>query len=390
MPRTFSTNGGRAESSSIVQGLGCTPRAPQIRRIVSFGSPLSSAIACTVQWAAPAGFVLSDRSTTSATFSPVTRSPRSVRGPLSNPSIPNSRKRLRHLPSAAGVMSSSAATALLVRPSAQRRIIRQRSDSAPAPLRLRTSLSRQSRSSSSSLSGGARLPGLSSPRAIASTCPPLGEARSRRPLRLSASPSMRSSRKLRRQAATVALHKPNSLPTSRFDRPSAQRTIALQRVENALEASGFRTPPARIDRSSSLRTTSFDRRPLFPFTQSATSIAAPALERRPRPARRSPGCCTMPCSRAFLRHIETVPPLTPSSAATAALLSPSAKQRIARQRRATLFGVPPSRTRLRRIDRSCSRRTTGAACGPRLAPFIEPSQKTEIKVLIHNSTLANF
>jgi len=46
---------------------------------------------------------------------------------------------------------------------------------------------------------------------------------------------MRFSGNLRRHAATVALHNPNSLPTSRFDRPSAQYKIALQRTANEPE-----------------------------------------------------------------------------------------------------------------------------------------------------------
>ena len=112
MSRTLSTNSGSPDSLKVSERCGCTLKAAHIRRIVVCDSPLSRAIERIDQWVASARVVSSVRSITSATCSSV-----SVRGRPGR---------------------SSAATALFVRLSAQRRIMRQRSEIERATRRRRT------------------------------------------------------------------------------------------------------------------------------------------------------------------------------------------------------------------------------------------------------------
>ena len=78
----------------------------------------------------------------------------------------SSRKRRRHLPTVCSCTPISAATALFVRPSAQRRIMRQRSEIERATRRRRACASRYDRSSSLKTSAASGRP---IPRAIAMT-----------------------------------------------------------------------------------------------------------------------------------------------------------------------------------------------------------------------------
>ena len=128
MSRTLSTKCGSLESLKVSARCGCRPNAPQMRQIVVCDSPASFAIERSDQWVASAGVVLSVRSITSATFSSSMVRGRPGRGSSNNPSMRSLRNRRRHFPTVRSCTPISAATALLLRPSAQRRIMRQRSD----------------------------------------------------------------------------------------------------------------------------------------------------------------------------------------------------------------------------------------------------------------------
>ena len=138
MSRTLSTNSGSLESLKVFERCGCTLKAAHIRRIVVCDSPLSRAIERIDQWVASAGVVSSVRSITSATCSSVSVRGRPGRGSSDSPSMRSFKKRRRHLPTVCSCTPSSAATALFVRPSAQRRIMRQRSEIERATRRRRT------------------------------------------------------------------------------------------------------------------------------------------------------------------------------------------------------------------------------------------------------------
>ena len=99
-----------------------------MRQIVVCDSPASFAIERSDQWVASAGVEVSVRSITSATFSSAMVLGRPGRGSSDRPSMRSLTKRLRHLPTVRALTPLSAATALFVSPSAQRRIMRQRSD----------------------------------------------------------------------------------------------------------------------------------------------------------------------------------------------------------------------------------------------------------------------
>lgn len=99
-----------------------------MRRIVVCDSPASFAIERKDQWVASAGVVVSVRSITSATFSPLMVRRRPGRGSSDSPSMRSLRKRRRHLPTVCALTPLSAATALFVSPSAHRRMMQQRSD----------------------------------------------------------------------------------------------------------------------------------------------------------------------------------------------------------------------------------------------------------------------
>ena len=99
--------------------------------------PALRAIERSDQWVASAGVVSSVRSMTAATFSSESVRGRPGRGSSDSPSMRSFRKRRRHLPTVCSCTPISGATALLVRPSAQRRIMRQRSDSERATRRRR-------------------------------------------------------------------------------------------------------------------------------------------------------------------------------------------------------------------------------------------------------------
>ena len=137
MSRTLSTNSGSLESLKVSERCGCTLKAAHIRRTVVCDSPLSRAIERSDQWVASAGVVSSVRSMTAATFSSESVRGRPGRGSSESPSMRAFRKRRRHLPTVCSCTPISVATALFVRPSAQRRIMRQRSEIERATRRRR-------------------------------------------------------------------------------------------------------------------------------------------------------------------------------------------------------------------------------------------------------------
>ena len=117
-----------------------------MRQIVVCESPVSPAIDRSDQWVASAGLVASVRSITSATLLSSMVRGRPGRGSSDSPSMRSVRKRRRHLPTVCALTPISAATALLLSPSAQRRIMRQRSDIERATRWRRTCASRNDRS----------------------------------------------------------------------------------------------------------------------------------------------------------------------------------------------------------------------------------------------------
>ena len=129
MSRTLSTNAGSPESLQVREQCGCSPKAFRMRRTVVCERPLSRAIGRVDQWMASGGVVWSVRPMTYATRSSPTVRGRPDRGPSDSPSRRSSEKRRRHLPTVRRLApNSAAATSLFGTPSAQRRIMRQRSD----------------------------------------------------------------------------------------------------------------------------------------------------------------------------------------------------------------------------------------------------------------------
>ena len=148
MSRTLSANCGSPESLNVSDRCGCRPNAFQIRCTDAGESPTSRAIERIDQWVASTGDASSVRRTTSATRASSMLRGRPERGASDNPSTRSFRKRRRHLPTVCSCTPTSAATALFVRPSAQRRTMRQRSDNPRPTRRPRTRRSSHDRSSS--------------------------------------------------------------------------------------------------------------------------------------------------------------------------------------------------------------------------------------------------
>ena len=123
------TNGpaGHSPFSARRSGISVRPKAPQMRQIGVCDSPAAFAIERSDQWVASAGREVSVRSITCATFPSSMVRGRPGRGSSDRPSMRSLTKRLRHLPTVCSCTPISAATALLPSPSAQRRIMRQRS-----------------------------------------------------------------------------------------------------------------------------------------------------------------------------------------------------------------------------------------------------------------------
>ena len=121
MSRALSTNSGSLDSSNASDRCGCSPNACRIRRAVVCESPASRAIDRIDQCVASGGDVSSVRLTT-----PPARASSMLRGrpeldASDRPSTRSFGKRRRHLPTVCSCTPSSTATALLVKPSAQRR-----------------------------------------------------------------------------------------------------------------------------------------------------------------------------------------------------------------------------------------------------------------------------
>ena len=95
---------------------------------------------------------------TRSTSSSVTARGRPLRGSSDRPSNRRSKNRERHFPTVSSDTSKSAATAMLLRPSAQARIILARSARPCVVLGRRTHRSSVSLSVSSNISGGIGLP----------------------------------------------------------------------------------------------------------------------------------------------------------------------------------------------------------------------------------------
>ena len=158
MSRTLSTNRGSLDSLNVSERCGCNPKAVHMRRIVVWEKPVSPAIERIDQWVASAGLERSVRSITAATWSSSIVLGLPGRASSSSPSTRSLRKRRRHLPTVCSCTPNSIATTLLWMPSAQRRMIRQRSDIDRATRRRRICRSRYSRSSSSSTKGAVGRP----------------------------------------------------------------------------------------------------------------------------------------------------------------------------------------------------------------------------------------
>ena len=221
-----------------------------MRWTVVVDSPVASAITRAVHRAASAGVVLSDRSMTSAACSLVSGGPKPSQGLLKSPQIPSSRKHCCHRSTVLRPTPKSLATSSSVSPSAQRRIMRQRSDLAPVPRRPQVRLFNDSRSSSSRTTAGRVLTRPSLTRSIAVPPKPRARRYPRFAFLLSSNPSMRSLRNLARHSLTVLELRPISFAIAPLLRPSAHRKIMRQRAAMALVVSRSRKQFSRANRSS--------------------------------------------------------------------------------------------------------------------------------------------
>jgi hypothetical protein len=124
--RTLSTNRGSFDSSNVWLRCGCKANAAHIRRIVVWEKPLSAAIERTSASRRPVFCATSARSRQQPDRD---RSFEVGRASSRRPSQRSFKKRRRHLPTVCSWRPSSAATSLLAKPSAHRRMTRHRSDS---------------------------------------------------------------------------------------------------------------------------------------------------------------------------------------------------------------------------------------------------------------------
>ena len=140
---------GRCRSLSGLRAVRLTLKAAHIRLDRRVRSPLSRAIERSDQWVASAG-VVSSAAMTAADL--LVREAFAAVPDEAHPKVrrcaPSGSSGGADLPTGCSCTPSSIATALLVRPSAQRRIMRQRSDSERATRRRRALVSRYDRSSS--------------------------------------------------------------------------------------------------------------------------------------------------------------------------------------------------------------------------------------------------
>ncbi len=148
MSCTLSTNSGSVESLNVSLRCGFRLNADQIRCTVMCERPVLSAMLRVDQCVASFGIVVSVRLTTSATLSSVTVRGRPDRYSSERPSMRFSANRLRHLPTVCSCTLVRSANSLFRSPSAQRRMILQRSDSDLGALCFQTCASRNARSSS--------------------------------------------------------------------------------------------------------------------------------------------------------------------------------------------------------------------------------------------------
>ncbi len=161
MSRTFSTKSGSVESLKDSARWGWSPKACQIRRMVVWLSPTSSAIDRVDQWVASSGFSSSVFTITASTWSSVMERGTPGRGSSDSPPRRCSTKRRRHLPTMASLTPSFEPTSRLVSPLAQHSTIRARMAIAWALLRRlarRSSVNRSSTLSVNSAFGRPRGP----------------------------------------------------------------------------------------------------------------------------------------------------------------------------------------------------------------------------------------
>ena len=145
---------GSGDSLNAAVRWGCNPKARQMRLTVLWLRPQRWAMDRVLQWVASWGVVSNVSIITRSTSASVTARGRPLRGSSDNPSNLRSKNRARHLPTVSPDTPKSAATAMLLRPSAQPTIILARSANACAVFGRRTHRSSVSRSTSSNISGG--------------------------------------------------------------------------------------------------------------------------------------------------------------------------------------------------------------------------------------------
>ena len=158
MSRTFSMKKGSADSLKVSVRCGCRAKARQMRLTVVWLRPERWAMDRVLQWVASLGVDSSVSVITRSTSASVTARGRPLRGSSDRPSNRRSKNRERHFPTVSSDTSKSAATLVLLRPSAQARIILARSARPWAVLGRRTHRSSVSLSVSSNISGGIGLP----------------------------------------------------------------------------------------------------------------------------------------------------------------------------------------------------------------------------------------
>ena len=127
MSPTFSTNCGSLENLKFSTRCGCNPKARQMRTMAVCDRPVCLAIRRVLQCVALAGIDSKVFVITRSTWRSVMVRGAPTRGSSNSPSSRNCRNRSRHLPTVGLVIRNFAATAELLRPSAQARTIRARS-----------------------------------------------------------------------------------------------------------------------------------------------------------------------------------------------------------------------------------------------------------------------
>ena len=156
--RTFSMKRGSADGLKVSVRWGCSAKARQMRLTVLWLRPERRAMDRVLQWVASLGVASKVNAITRSTSASSIILGRPLRGWSNRPSIRCSRNRERHFPTVSTHTRNSAATPVLLRPSAQARTILARRANAWAVLGWRVHCSKVSRSAPSRAKSAIGLP----------------------------------------------------------------------------------------------------------------------------------------------------------------------------------------------------------------------------------------